>query len=154
MYGKMQESGLTETILLMCASASWGQNPVLSQSWVPSGCTVGGGCSSWPLDGGHPVSIPSSLGAPGRVAVKRWLDGCSILCFLMWQVILFIHSSHSGFKVLPELSLLPVWSPLYFFPGLVGSHHTGHSGALNMPSMLLAQGLCPCSLCLDCFPSR
>ena len=112
MYGKMQESGLTETTLLTCASASWGQNPVLSQSRVPSGCTVGGGCSSWPLDGGHPVSTPSSLGAPGRGAVKRWLDGCSILCFLMWQVILFIHSSHSGFKVLPELSLLPVWSPL------------------------------------------
>ena len=76
MYGKVQESGLTETILLMRALASRGQNPVLSQPWVPSGCTVGGGCSSWPLDGGHPVSILSSLGAPGRVAVEMawWLQ--------------------------------------------------------------------------------
>lgn len=112
MYGKMQKSGLTETILLVCASASWGQNPVPSQSRVPSGCTVRGGCSSWPLDGGRPVSVLISLGALGRVAVERWLDGCSSLCFLMWQVILLIHSSHPCFKVLPELSLLPVWSPL------------------------------------------
>ena len=30
MYGKMQESGLTEIIPLMCTSALWGQHPVLS----------------------------------------------------------------------------------------------------------------------------
>jgi len=42
MYGKMQESGLTEIIPLMCTSAIWGQNPVFSHylrhypwSWIP-----------------------------------------------------------------------------------------------------------------------
>ena len=35
MAGKMQESGLTETIPLICTSAIWGQYPEFSQ------CTVG-----------------------------------------------------------------------------------------------------------------
>ena len=40
------------------------------------------------LDGGHPVSIPSSLRAHHRgwgVAVMWWLDGGNILCLLIWQ---------------------------------------------------------------------
>ena len=47
---------------LICTSAICGQHPVLS-SWVSSGCTTGGGCSSWLLDGGCPFSTLSSLRA-------------------------------------------------------------------------------------------
>ena len=43
-------------------------------SWVPSGCTVGGGCRGWWLDGRHPVSILSSLRAhcQGSCHVTAW----------------------------------------------------------------------------------
>ena len=41
MYEKMQESGLIETILLICTSAIWGQYPV----FIFSGLTIGSGCS-------------------------------------------------------------------------------------------------------------
>lgn len=37
MYGKMQESGLTEIIPLICTSALWGQYPVLSHPDSPQG---------------------------------------------------------------------------------------------------------------------
>ena len=41
MYGKMQESGLTEIILLICTSALWGQGPVLSHPESPQGAWLG-----------------------------------------------------------------------------------------------------------------
>ena len=43
MYGKMQESGLTEIIPFICISAIWGQHPVFFDIW--SFLTVGSGCS-------------------------------------------------------------------------------------------------------------
>ena len=54
MYGKMQESGLTEIIPFICISAIWGQYPVLFDIW--SFLTIGSDwglmllhlrCSSW-----------------------------------------------------------------------------------------------------------
>ena len=103
----MQESRLTEIIPLICTSALWGQYPLfshpefpypefpqvhhwgwlqrltarcawqwaarLSPSWVPSGLTV------W-------------------AAVMWWLDGCNILCLLMWQAVFYFsvvfHTTH------------------------------------------------------------
>ena len=41
MYGKMQESGLTEIISLICTSALWGQYPVLSHPQSPQGAPLG-----------------------------------------------------------------------------------------------------------------
>ena len=41
MYWKMQESGLTEIILLMCTSAIWGQYHVLSHPESPQGTQLG-----------------------------------------------------------------------------------------------------------------
>ena len=35
MYGKMQESGLTEVIPLMCTLAIWGRYPVFSHPEFP-----------------------------------------------------------------------------------------------------------------------
>ena len=56
MYGKTQESRLTEIIPLMCTSAIWGQHPAFLHPECPR-CTVGGSCG------------------------VCWLDGCSILCY-------------------------------------------------------------------------
>lgn len=64
MYKKMQRSGVTEIIPLMCTSPPWSQYPVFSQpeglplmtagwqgflfpSWVPSRLTLGGGWNCW-----------------------------------------------------------------------------------------------------------
>ena len=53
LYGKMQESELTEVIPLMCASAIWGQDPVLSHPESPQDAMLGGGlaaeadCERW-----------------------------------------------------------------------------------------------------------
>ena len=41
MYGKMQESGLTEIIPLICTSAIWGQYPVFSHPESPQGALSG-----------------------------------------------------------------------------------------------------------------
>ena len=41
-YGKMQQSELTEVTPLMCASALWGQHPVLSHPESPQDATLGG----------------------------------------------------------------------------------------------------------------
>ena len=60
MYGKMQESGLTEIIPLICTSAIWGQHPMLSQPESPQGASSGVVAVA---DGRHPVSILSSLRA-------------------------------------------------------------------------------------------
>ena len=94
MYEKMQESGLTEVIPLLCTSAVCRQYPVLSHPESPEGgCIVRGSCSIWLLGGGHPVSILSSLKAHccwGHC--MWWLDGCNILCLLIWQAVFFIHT--------------------------------------------------------------
>ena len=77
MCGRIQESGLTEVISLMCISALWGQHPViLILRWESRGAYLGvhswGSCSSW------------------------WLDGCSILCLLMGQMTFVDHTSFLG----------------------------------------------------------
>ena len=42
MYGKMQESGLTEIISFLGTSAIWGQVPVFSHPESPQGAPLGG----------------------------------------------------------------------------------------------------------------
>lgn len=44
MQGKIQKSGFTDVIPLICTSSVWGQSPVLFLPDSPSGCTIGGGC--------------------------------------------------------------------------------------------------------------
>ena len=41
MYGKMQESGLTEIVPLICSSTIWGQYPVLFHLESPQGALSG-----------------------------------------------------------------------------------------------------------------
>ena len=78
MYGKMQESGLTEIIPLICPQLS-GASILVFPTRMPSGCTVGGGCHP----GGSLLgSILSALGAC-QWGQLRWLEGCNFLCLLM-----------------------------------------------------------------------
>ena len=52
-----------------------------SPSWIPLGCTVGGGCSGC------------------------WLDGHNIFCLLIWQVVFLIHMIIPGSSALQTDSL-------------------------------------------------
>ena len=90
MYGKMQEYGLAEITPFICTSVIWGQYPVFSHPEILS-MHYWGGCSVGIL---FPTRVPSGLTV--REAVMLWVDGCNILCLLTWQVIFFIHRSHSG----------------------------------------------------------
>ena len=69
MYGKMQESGLTEVILFKCISALWGQDP---EFFTPSssGLPVGSGCSLTASDGrdSSPSWVPWRAGIRTTVA--------------------------------------------------------------------------------------
>ena len=80
MYGKMQESGLTEIILLIYTSAIWGQCLVFS-SWVSSGLTRGSGCS--PVAARWQVFFPS--GVSSGLTSSHWrsviADDCDILVY-------------------------------------------------------------------------
>ena len=78
----MQEFGLTEIIPLVCTSAIRGQYPKLSHPESPQGA-LSCGCN-W------------------------WLDGCTIPCLLICQVILF--SLISLFTTKPDTAL-PTFSP-------------------------------------------
>ena len=71
MYGKMQEFELTESIPLMCTSATGGQYPVFSHPEFLQGALPGWAGASAPDCGmaGHPASILSSPRADCRVAI-------------------------------------------------------------------------------------
>ena len=68
-----------------------------------------GGGLQWPMAWWqascfHPECPQGSLlGA----TVKWWLEGCNILCLLIWQVIFF---THIFFVVLPEAAIM-IWLP-------------------------------------------
>ena len=87
-YGKMQESGLTEIIFLICTSATWDQYPALLHLESPPGYTVEGNCSRWGIGSSRvllsPSWIPSGLtirgGCSGLIAVTSFV-------FLIWQAI-------------------------------------------------------------------
>ena len=79
----MQESGLIEIILLICTSVVWGWYPCfLILSLRASEGIIWGGCSSWLVGGGHPVSLLSLLWAHHWVAVMCWIDGWT--SFVYW----------------------------------------------------------------------
>ena len=87
MYGKMQESGLTEIIPFTGTSAIWGQFPVFSHPESPQGAPLGGWLMAWWWASCFHPEFPQ--GSP-----SGWLycDGCSILCLLIWRAIFFIHN--------------------------------------------------------------
>lgn len=69
-FGKVQESGLTESIPLICTSTIWGQQPAFLHLESPQGA-VGGGYSGYSFDG-------------------------HILCLLIGQVTLHPHFKAKG----------------------------------------------------------
>ena len=74
--GKMQESGLTEIIPLICISATWGQVACAFSSWVSSGWLLGWG---WECLQGKHCFHPEF--PQGSLSLRWWLDGCNILFF-------------------------------------------------------------------------
>ena len=140
------QSGLSETILLMCTSAIWGKYPVFSlPEFLQGSLTVGSGCSlmaanwqvffpSWVLSG--LTSSPSAMTAVAD-------DGDS-LCLLIWQVLFHL----SVFWVLIIFSI-----PVTFWGGKFCYSGSGRAGvwtwesgsevcALNFVTVLLFGKLC------------
>ena len=60
MYGKMQESGLTEIIPLMFTSAVWGQYPAFLHSEFPRGAQLGVTAMAEGLAVGSPFGLSPS----------------------------------------------------------------------------------------------
>ena len=76
-------------------------------SWVSSGCIIRNSWRGLLLDGKHPVSILKSLRTHLGAAVMWWLDGCNILCLLLWEATFF------SFTLSPSLpSFFPSFLPL------------------------------------------
>ena len=84
MYGKVQESGLTEILPFVCISAVRGQYPVFSHPEFPQGSPWGVAVVCWLVDGGI-FSFLSSL-------VAAIAGDCDSLCLLIWQET--FHFSH------------------------------------------------------------
>ena len=71
MYGKMKDSGLPETIPLLCISAIWGQYPLFI-SWVPQGLMWKVAAVWWLQDGRYsPSWVPQ--GSPAHIGGPQWL---------------------------------------------------------------------------------
>lgn len=87
----MYESGLTEITPFDVYGSSLGSASCAFSSWLPSGTPQGRWSRWWLRTGILPTSwVPS--GFTVRAAVIWWLKGCSILCLLLWKVIIFIHT--------------------------------------------------------------
>ena len=74
----MQESGLTEIIPLICASAICGGHPVYFTSWASLGLTLGSGCHLTAVRRRVFFSYLSSLRAHQPI-----LEGCN--CWWLWH---------------------------------------------------------------------
>ena len=84
MYGKMQESGLTEASPLICTSAVWGQDPVLSHPEPPRAARwVGvGGWFSVTWLAGIPPEFPSWV--PSRLPGGWPQSLMALTSFVFW----------------------------------------------------------------------
>lgn len=157
---KDAEIGLTETILLVCLSFLGPESCAFSVPG-PLGCTIPRGrlqqlTARWWASCFCP-EFPRGSRPGGCREMAWWLQ--QPLCFLMWQVILLIHSSHPASKFCLELSLLPVvtylllswfgWLPphwpLWCFER---AKHAPGSGPL--PLFLLPVLLSPPGICMTC----
>ena len=94
-------------------------------------------CNDWLLEGEHPVSILSSLYAYCTVAVVWWLDGCSILYLLIWQVT-FSHPqppiSVNTVIIMPACITLFLWTALSKPRGQVSGSCWPWTPSLAIPS--------------------
>ena len=83
MYGKMQESGFTEIIPLICTSAICDQYPMFLYPEVPQGSAVGSGCSLMPAR--WQVFLLCWV-LPGLVVLHRlWLQPLmTMISFVYW----------------------------------------------------------------------
>ena len=56
-----------------------------SHAGSPQGMLSGGGGLAAVADGRCPASVLSFPGLPTRATLRRWLDGCNVLCLLIQQ---------------------------------------------------------------------
>ena len=94
MYWKIQESGLTEIIPLICTSSIWGQYPVFSHL-ESTYCALSGVAAAVPRwQNLFPSWVTSGLNF--RVPAMWWLDDCNILSLLIRQVTFLVHTLFSS----------------------------------------------------------
>ena len=86
MYGKMQESGCTEIIPLICAWAIWNRYPVFSHPEFPRGslCGVNASLMGARWQAFFPSWVPSGLTSSPSV-VAAIADDCGIICLLIFH---------------------------------------------------------------------
>ena len=136
-YEKMQESGLIETILLICTSAIWGQYPV----FIFSGLTIGSGCSlmaaRWQVFFFFLISLGAHQLTVRGGCSRSWLCCCSVAQSVWLFETSWTHA-RLGFSVLqclPEFAQTHVhWVsdasqpshplPSTFFSCLLSQHQT------------------------------
>ena len=82
MYGKMQESGLTELIPLICTSPVWGQYPVFSHPEFPQGSLYGVAAVWWLLDGGYSFLPKFPQGSAAHIGGLQAL--LTVTSFVYW----------------------------------------------------------------------
>ena len=87
MYGKMQESGLTEIIPLICTPAIWGQYPVFSYPEFLQGSPWEVAAVRWWLDTGTLSFLSPLRSLQLTIAGGCISDDCDTLCLLTWQEI-------------------------------------------------------------------
>ena len=121
MYGKMQESELTEVIPLMCTSAIWGQYPVFSYREFPQGSPKGVAAVCWLLDGRYSsLPVPSGLtSSPWAVSAVLmtvasfvyWYGGQYSICHTLFPVWTYVWCSKKwNSKKHSESKLSTFWS--------------------------------------------
>ena len=137
MYGKMQSLGSLKSFLLYAPQLS-GASILCFASWASSACTVGCGYGYCPLDVAEGI-LPASWVASGltvRAALMWWLDSCSILCLLIWQVAFLVHIFS-----LPPVIGLQLASVFLYLWGTGNSHKTVDFGEVTVTCTLF-QPIC------------
>ena len=97
MNEKMQWSGLTEIIPLICTSAVWSQYLVLWQPQFPWGSPLGVAAVLKLLHGRVLCFLPEFPQGSPELKVAAITSDCDILCLLIWQAIFYFLKDNDVF---------------------------------------------------------
>ena len=101
MYGKMQESGLTEIIPLTGTLAIWGQYPVFSHPEFPQGSPEGVAAVWWLLNGRYsflPECPQGSLAHTGRLQLLMTVTSQLLIWQEIFHFLIAIHKPNRGLR--------------------------------------------------------
>ena len=145
MYGKMQESGLSEVVPCTRSSAIWDQYPVF-HTWSSSGLTVGSG-RSWRLLDGRYSSPSWELWSSHQEGQNSWWLWHP--CLPMWQETLhfsfpFIRAKVWLIKINPHFvgAIASMEQRAEGIPGIAGPTASCQT-SWTCPAVLLGHELCP-----------